>query len=300
MLAAFNAGKENIAKLEPLQAKTSKLETSLSKTEKALSESSQQIEATKAENQKLAEQLATAQSEGKATQSKFDKNVQQCKELKNQLGDQQSKLDGSLGQLKKQDALLAKLKTDYTGLQQKHKELSQQYTDSDKDGVSDANDQCSGSTEGATVDQAGCEPDGDNDGLADARDLCPETPEGVKIDAMGCHSKANIALEGVTFRIATERLTQESSEILDRVVLVLKKFSNLQLEVAGHTDNTGAPNTNTLLSAARAEAVRAYLIEKGISEERLAAKGYGPDEPIASNDTAEGRRANRRVELRRR
>ena len=116
---------------------------------------------------------------------------------------------------------------------------------------------------------------------------------------MGCHSKANIALEGVTFRIATARLTQESSEILDRVVLVLEKFSNLQLEVAGHTDDTGAPNTNTNLSAARAEAVRAYLIEKGIAKERLTAKGYGSDEPIASNDTAEGRRANRRVELRR-
>ena len=205
-----------------------------------------------------------------------------------------------MDKLKKQDALLAKLEKDYLGLQQKHKDLSQQHADSDKDGVTDANDQCPKSAKGAKVDQAGCEPDGDKDGLADARDLCPDTPEGVKIDAMGCHSKANIALEGVTFRIATERLTPESAEILDRVVTVLKKFSNLQLEVAGHTDNTGSATTNTKLSAARAEAVRAYLIDKGIAEERLAAKGYGPDEPIASNDTAEGRRANRRVELRRR
>ena len=149
------------------------------------------------------------------------------------------------------------------------------------------------------MDEKGCEPDGDNDGLPDRLDLCPNTPEGGKIDGMGCQADENIALEGVTFKLGTADLTEDSKKILDGVVAVLKQFPDLKLEVAGHTDNTGSRAINIALSEARAKAVANYLIDHGIAADRLEAKGYGPDEPVASNVTPEGRAINRRVELRR-
>ena len=72
---------------------------------------------------------------------------------------------------------------------------------------------------------------------------------------------------------------------------------SIKVEVDGHTDNTGSASVNARLSKQRAEAVRQYLIEHGVPEDRLTAKGYGPSKPIASNKTAEGRAQNRRVEL---
>ena len=74
---------------------------------------------------------------------------------------------------------------------------------------------------------------------------------------------------------------------------------DINVEVSGHTDNTGASATNLRLSQARADAVRAYLATKGVAPERMVAKGYGPAQPIAPNTTSAGRAQNRRVELRR-
>jgi outer membrane protein OmpA-like peptidoglycan-associated protein len=71
------------------------------------------------------------------------------------------------------------------------------------------------------------------------------------------------------------------------------------VEVGGHTDSTGSRATNTRLSQARAESVMAYLVSKGVAAGQLAAKGFGPDEPVADNATREGRAQNRRVELKR-
>jgi outer membrane protein OmpA-like peptidoglycan-associated protein len=268
--------------------------------EKSNSDSAKQLDTFKAKNQKLQKQLDTTQATEKDAKAQLDKQAKKYAQLNSEHTDLQATLDENSNNFKSQEAILTKLKGEHAGLIKTYKSLKQKHTDSDKDGLSDADDKCPNSPKGAKVSATGCEPDGDEDGLADARDLCPETPKGEKIDAMGCHPKANIALEGVYFRIGTARLTQDSSTVLDRVVTVLKKFSDLQLEVAGHTDNTGSQNTNTQLSTARAEAVRAYLIEKGIAEERLATKGYGAAEPLDSNDTPKGRRTNRRVELRRR
>ncbi|MBD3218923.1 MAG: OmpA family protein, partial [candidate division Zixibacteria bacterium] len=72
---------------------------------------------------------------------------------------------------------------------------------------------------------------------------------------------------------------------------------HVKLEIAGHTDISGPRDYNVQLSQRRAEAVRDYFIEQGIAPDRLVAKGYGPDKPKYDNDTAEGRRKNRRVEL---
>jgi len=77
-------------------------------------------------------------------------------------------------------------------------------------------------------------------------------------------------------------------------LLVEKDFS---LKLAGHTDNTGSLELNLRLSKERAEAVKAYLVSKGANPSRIEATGYGPNQPIASNKTAEGRQQNRRVEF---
>ena len=79
---------------------------------------------------------------------------------------------------------------------------------------------------------------------------------------------------------------------------ILKEHPELvRLRIGGHTDNRGAREYNIKLSQARAEAVRRYLVERGVEPGRLEAKGYGPDQPIASNDDAEGRQKNRRTEF---
>ena len=89
----------------------------------------------------------------------------------------------------------------------------------------------------------------------------------------------------------------ESYAELDRLATFLKEHPNIIIEISGHTDNTGEPDTKMELSLLRAKAVMAYLMKKGIPKYRMKVKGYGMTRPIASNDTEEGRRLNRRVEF---
>ena len=171
--------------------------------------------------------------------------------------------------------------------------------DGDGDGVVDSADQCPDTPAGAKVDDKGCELDSDSDGVIDTNDLCPDTAPGTRVDATGCDVAASIELEGVHFQTGSAELTPDSLAILDRVAEALKRVPEIRLEVAGHTDNQGSAELNRRLSQRRAETVRDYLVSRGIPAERLTARGYGPDRPVASNDTAEGRAANRRVELQR-
>jgi len=212
--------------------------------------------------------------------------------------------------------------------------------DRDRDGVPDGIDRCLDTPAGMAVDAEGCtrSTDADNDGVADSLDRCPGTQFGAAVDAMGCAqdqaggggaagaapgtsgagSQAAgaargsgggvpavaqgdvVVLEGVNFASGSARLLPESMQVLDSIADDLLDNPDLAIEVAGHTDNTGSAATNRRLSKQRAEAVRAYLIDKGIAAERLTAVGHGPDRPIASNRTEEGRAANRRVELKKR
>jgi OOP family OmpA-OmpF porin len=71
----------------------------------------------------------------------------------------------------------------------------------------------------------------------------------------------------------------------------------VRIEISGHTDSTGVRTRNIALSQARAQAVRAYLASQGVTPDRMVAKGYGPDRPVATNKTPAGRQQNRRVEL---
>jgi len=106
-----------------------------------------------------------------------------------------------------------------------------------------------------------------------------------------------LVLKGVNFDFDKAALRQEDIAIMDRDVVGLEKWENVNIEVAGHTDSRGTDAYNMKLSQERAEAVRNYLISKGVAGDRLSAKGYGESQPVASNDTDEGRFENRRVEL---
>jgi len=110
--------------------------------------------------------------------------------------------------------------------------------------------------------------------------------------------KKTIVLPGVNFAFNKADLLPGAQEILDRdVVPELKANPNLQVLIEGHTDSMGSDEYNAKLSGQRAGAVWKYLVSKGIDATRLQAKGLGETQPIASNDTEEGRAKNRRVEL---
>jgi len=106
-----------------------------------------------------------------------------------------------------------------------------------------------------------------------------------------------IRLNNIFFDFGKSTLRQESNEELNNVVNLLNNNPKMEIEIAGHTDNIGSDAANMKLSDDRANAVRNYLISKGISASRITAKGYGETKPIATNDTDEGRQINRRVEF---
>lgn len=177
--------------------------------------------------------------------------------------------------------------------------------DSDRDGVPDGLDKCPNTPAGIEVDTAGCQraSDSDNDGVDDTKDKCPGTAAGTRVDAAGCpilftEAKTPVVLRGVTFETGRSALKPDSYTILDIVAASLVANPDIKIEIGGHTDATGSPATNTRLSQARADAVRAYLATKGVAPERMVAKGYGPTQPVAPNTTPAGRAQNRRVELR--
>lgn len=106
-----------------------------------------------------------------------------------------------------------------------------------------------------------------------------------------------LRLDYVTFETGKAVLTPNSKYELDNLVNVLNDNANITIEVAGHTDSTGDADANMLLSDSRAKAVYDYLMDKGVSAERMNSVGYGPTQPIAPNDTDAGRQQNRRTEF---
>ena len=165
--------------------------------------------------------------------------------------------------------------------------------DSDGDGVTDDKDQCPNTPRGAPVDKVGCPLDSDGDGVFDYMDQCPNTPRGARVDSRGCW-----VLAGVKFDTAKWDIKTQYYPILNEVVALLQKNKDIQVVVEGHTDNRGSAKFNQNLSEKRAQSVMNFLISSGISGSRLSSRGYGFSRPAASNDTAEGRQLNRRVQLR--
>ncbi|HHJ19765.1 MAG TPA: OmpA family protein, partial [Gammaproteobacteria bacterium] len=163
--------------------------------------------------------------------------------------------------------------------------------------------------------------EGDSEGLSEAaKDTASETATDLSDDNSGATARSagegaasaaeaiqktlsagmeakNIVLEGVTFATNSNHLSKGSLSILDSVAENLNANTAVNVEIAGYTDNTGDAGYNKGLSQKRAEAVREYLISKGVSDSRMTAKGYGIESPIADNTTSAGRKKNRRVEL---
>lgn len=204
--------------------------------------------------------------------------------------------------------------------------------DTDLDGITDDRDQCPGTPRGATVDGYGCELDDDNDGVVNSQDQCPSTPAGARVDNQGCELDSDgdgvvdsqdqcpdttagaevdeVGCEGVAETVQTVELRVQfpnNSSVIDhtfdpeirKVADFMAANPETTVEIAGHTDSSGAANYNQFLSQRRAEAVANRLTESlGVDPARVSAVGYGESQPIMDNDTPEGRAGNRRVEAR--
>lgn len=157
--------------------------------------------------------------------------------------------------------------------------------------------------------------DSDGDGIFDYQDKCPQvyakTADGCPLPEAAAPAPAPAAalapaaapapvmpdLKGVNFDFDQSYIRQEDFAKLDQDVSTLKQWGDVKVEVAGHTDSIGTDEYNMGLSLRRADAVRNYLVDKGIAADRLTVKGYGESQPIADNATDAGRFQNRRVEL---
>lgn len=104
-------------------------------------------------------------------------------------------------------------------------------------------------------------------------------------------------LDNVYFDVNKATLREASYQELDELVAYMKRREHIRVEVAGHTDNVGSKKDNLQLSRRRARRVKKYLINQGIDADRIEARGYGEDRPIAGNNTKEGRQKNRRTEV---
>ena len=111
------------------------------------------------------------------------------------------------------------------------------------------------------------------------------------------HKTEHWVLVGVNFNLNSAQLRNDSYPILFYSFQVLQNNPDMNVEIQGYTDNTGSEKFNLKLSEKRAETVKDYLVSKGIEAGRLTVKGYGEDNPVAINNTAEGRALNRRIEF---
>lgn len=119
----------------------------------------------------------------------------------------------------------------------------------------------------------------------------------VNIDMKPIEVGETFRLSNIFFDFAQATLRSESFQELDRVYNLLSDNGTIEIELSGHTDNVGSDEINNTLSQSRADAVKDYLVKKGINESRIISKGYGKSNPVATNDTEEGRQFNRRVEF---
>ncbi|MBW2107933.1 MAG: OmpA family protein [Deltaproteobacteria bacterium] len=164
--------------------------------------------------------------------------------------------------------------------------------DSDADGVYDSRDRCPDTPRRVKVDARGCPFDTDGDGVYDYMDVCPKTPKGAKANARGCW-----VIKNIHFDTGKATIKTAAYPALDEVIDVFRANPVLKAEIQGHTDNVGSAAMNQALSEKRAKAVFEYLVKCGTDPDRLSFAGYGYSQPISSNDTAEGRAMNRRVQL---
>lgn len=183
--------------------------------------------------------------------------------------------------------------------------------DSDSDGVPDGIDQCPRTPPLVEVDAKGCPKDSDGDGIYDGIDKCPKTPKEIAVDSLGCPKAPKLRKgESITVRIHFDVCSWDISGTesikLQDALNMMRAFPDMIVVIEGHTDsqNIGpgckakGVKDNVDLSFKRAESIRQWMVSNGIKSTRLQIKGYGETQPVAANDTKEGRAQNRRIELR--
>lgn len=170
--------------------------------------------------------------------------------------------------------------------------------DSDNDGIADSEDNCPNIAGEAST--GGC-PDSDGDGIADRDDECPNVAGSAEFN--GCPDVAVVQevadkiIENLIFGFDEATIDSKYHEDLDELAQQLTQNKALRLSIAGHTDNVGSREYNELLSQRRADAVKQYLVEQGVSEDRITTSALGQQEPVATNETDAGRQLNRRVKI---
>ena len=175
--------------------------------------------------------------------------------------------------------------------------------DADGDGVADGDDNCP--NESGPAANNGCPwPDTDGDGILDKDDKCPN--EAGTAANNGCPEvkpteevmeTLNSYARTILFNVGKATFKEETDQVLQAMVAIFKEYPRANFAIEGHTDSSGSNSMNQALSERRANAVRDYLIANGINADRLTAKGFGEDNPIATNKTRAGRKENRCVEV---
>ncbi|MBC7949576.1 MAG: OmpA family protein [Chitinophagaceae bacterium] len=202
--------------------------------------------------------------------------------------------------------------------------------DTDGDGVEDAMDKCPDTKRGVKADAQGCAADTDKDGIVDGDDRCPNTQQGVKVDASGCAAdtdgdgvmdtddkcpgvigdatnngcptvkkevpkRLQFAARKINFDTKNALVKSTSNSMLDELASIMADYPDYNLRISGHTD--GIEKDPMVLSESRVDAVKSYLLSKGVPEARIVSAGYGKTRPMSTNVNAAGRAQNRRVML---
>lgn len=173
--------------------------------------------------------------------------------------------------------------------------------DADGDGIRDGDDKCP--NEAGPRENDGCPwQDQDNDGVLDKDDECIDVAgtvanNGCPEPTVEIMKELNEYSRTILFDLNKATIRNESEQALQAIADIMKEYENTSFHIEGHTDSTGADSYNQQLSERRANAVRDFLLANGIAASRVTAKGYGESQPIASNNTSQGRQQNRRVEI---
>jgi len=166
--------------------------------------------------------------------------------------------------------------------------------DSDRDGVIDYKDKCKNTPKGVLTDKKGCPLDMDGDGVADYQDKCLDTLKGLKVDPNGCPLKETLKLN---FKPTSDKIMSESMSEVKAFARFMKDNKLYKAKIIGHTDSVGKAVMNMELSQRRAFATKRAIVKEGVEASRLTTAGRGELDPIESNRTKEGRKANRRIEV---
>lgn len=185
--------------------------------------------------------------------------------------------------------------------------------DTDQDGCSDGDEVLDMNTNPLVVDTDGDElsdcdernvyrtnpliKDTDGDGAEDGKEVRDGT-DPLTADVLQIQESGELVLEGINFETNSAVITEDSDPILVKALNTLRTNPNLRVEIQGHTDDVGSSAANLRLSERRANAVRDYMVQNGIDANRMTARGYGEENPLVPNDSAENRAKNRRIQFR--